>query len=118
MQSILDQLQNVAAAKRDEIITAANNGADDDLPIEDRPNRSEVSPGCVLKHGDQIEVFGDTHLYLCPGRGQGFCYTFTLMEGVLSIGQAEAQYVTDRIPADPLETPMPILPPAAPPPAP
>jgi hypothetical protein len=117
MQSIRDQLMTIATAKRDEIINGANNGADDDLPLEERPNRAEVSPGCLLKPFDELEIYGTPVLYLCPGRGIGWLHGLTIEGSTIPLGQYEATAVTDRIPADPEETPMPIFAePAEPPP--
>lgn len=110
MQSIRDQLIGFATAKRTELITGANNGDDDDMPVDERPNRAEVSPGCLLKPFDEVEVWGTAILYLCPGRGLGWFYGLTIDSGIIPLGQYEAQYVSDRLPVDPLETPMPIFP--------
>lgn len=109
MQSIRDQLLVYATAKRDEIIDGANNGQDDDLPPEERPNRAEVSPGCLLKFGDELEIYGSTVLYLCPGRGIGWLHAISLEGATIPLGQYEATTVTDRIPMDPAEPPMPIF---------
>ncbi len=110
MQSILDQFRAYAAAQRDEYIRNAQNGADDDLPPEERPTREFVAPGCKLKHGDEVEVSGYmTALVTCPGRGVGWFYGVTFDTGMVICGSWEAQNVTDRIPADSNETPMPIF---------
>lgn len=109
MQSIRDVLGSYAEAKRDEIITNCQNGADDDLPLSERPTRSEVSPGCLLKFGDEVEVWGTTIIYLCPGRGVGWFYGIYIDGATVPLGQWEPGNVSDRIPADPNETPMPIF---------
>lgn len=109
MQSIREALMTVATAKRDEIITNANNGEDDDLPLEDRPNRTEVSPGCLLEFGDEVEAYSTTYLYLCPGRGIGWCYVLSIEGSTIPLGQIEATAVSDRIPMNPEATPMPIF---------
>lgn len=110
MQSIREQLLSYAETKRDELMERANTGGDDDLPPEDRPNRAEVCTGCLLKFSDEVEVYGGTVLYLCPGRGYGWFYGISVDGATVPLGCYPAADVTDRIPADPNETPMPILP--------
>ena len=112
MQSLADSLTTVAAAKRDELLLGCANGNDDDLAVEDRPDRAEVSAGCLLKFGDDVELFGAQVVrYILPGRGVGWFYAMFIDDVVfqLTLGQFEAANVTDRIPADPQETPMPIF---------
>lgn len=109
MQSIRESLMGVALSKRDELVERANTGADDDLAPEERPNRVEASPGCALKFGDEVEAYGGTYLYLCPGRGLGWCYVLSIEGTTIPLGQIEAVAVTDRIPMDPGEEPMPIF---------
>ena len=99
----------VAAQRRDELLARASNGGDDDLPLEDRPNRAEVAPGCLLKFGDDVSAYGQTYRYLCPGRGIGWAYGLTLEVSGFTLGSFEATAVEDRAPADPNETPMPIF---------
>lgn len=113
MQSMRDQLMAYAVAKRDELLTGADNGADDDLAPEERPNRAELGPvpGCLIKPFDELEVYNSVPLlYLCPGRGIGQMYVLQLEGNVISLTQFLTTDVTDRLPADPLETPMPIFP--------
>jgi hypothetical protein len=109
MQTIRDQLLSYATAKRDEIVTNANNGADDDLPEAERPNRTEVVPGCILKFSDELDIYGQTVLYLCPGRGLGWLYALTVDGATIPLGSYDVTSVTDRLPADPEEEPMPII---------
>ncbi len=109
MQSIREQLLSYATQKRDELITGANNGDDDDLAADERPNRATVAPGCLLKPFDEVEIYGMSALYLCPGRGAGWLYALTIDGGTIPLGSYDAQSVTDRIPVDPNETPMPIF---------
>lgn len=113
MQSLGDVLNNIGAAKRDELLTNCANGADDALAPEERPSRAEIgpAPGCLLKFGDQVEVDGMVGLYLCPGRGVGYFYAYVIddVSGRLQLMQFLTGSVTDRIPADPQETPMPIF---------
>lgn len=108
MQSIRDQLLSYATTKRDELVDFADT-TDADLPPEDRPNRSEVSTGCLLKFGDEVEIYGVTILYLCPGRGYGWIYGISIDGATVPLGCYPATDITDRIPADPNETPMPIF---------
>ena len=109
MQSIRDQLLGYAATKRDELVNNADT-TDDDLPPEDRPNRpTGVATGCLLKFGDEVEVYGTTYLVLCPGRGYGWFYAITIDGATVPLSCMPATDVTDRIPADPNETPMPIF---------
>ncbi len=109
MQSIRDQLIGYAATKRDELIDGANNGQDSDLPPEDRPNRSEIQAGCLLKFGDEVEVYGTTYLVLCPGRGYGWFYCLSIDGATVPLSCLPTKDVAGRIPADPNETPMPIF---------
>lgn len=110
MQSLTEVLGTLAANKRTELLTACANGADDDLPEEERPSRALVAPLCRLKHGDDVAVADYTARVICPGRGLGWFYAFYFDESAnLMLGQFEAQYVTDRLPADSGETPLPIF---------
>ena len=114
MQSIRDAIIGYAAAKRDELITAANNGDDDDLPPEERPNRASVAPGCRIKFGDELDWYGVTVLYVCPGRGANYLYGLTVDGATIPLGSYDVAGVTDRIPADPEEDPLPIFEPQGP----
>lgn len=119
VKSMNELIKEYAASKRTQILTNSANGVDDDLPEDQRPTRDEVSPGCLLDPLDEIELYsGITAIYLCPGRGVGWLYAITLDSGVLPVEQYEVQYVTDRIPVNEGEEPMPIFPPEAPPPPP
>lgn len=110
MDSIRDTLYAYAGAKRDEILeNCANEITDTDLDPADKPTRAEVSPGCLLKFADEVEIEGQTILYLCPGRGVGWFYGLTIEAGTIPLGSYEASRVSDRLPADANETPMPIF---------
>ena len=121
MQSLGDVLVIVAQQKRDSLLSDCANGlTDTDLADEEKPTRSEVGPepGCLLKFGDDVEVDGVVARYLCPGRGTGYFYGYYFDDmGRLTLGSFHTLSVTDRIPADPEETAMPIFPqPEQPPP--
>ena len=111
MQSIKDLLMGVAVIKRNEVLAeCTGDGSYANLAPEDRPDRELVAPGCLLKPFDEVEIYGSPHIYLCPGGGVGWMHTITIDGATIPLGQYEASTVTDRIPADPLETPMPIFP--------
>lgn len=110
----MDRLESmvsiVADSKRAALLAACANGADNDLAPEDRPDRADRSDLGALKDGDDVIASGTPVRVICPGRGRGWFYSMIIEEQGFTIGQHEAQYVTDRAPADPNETPMPIFP--------
>ena len=109
MQSVREQLQGYAETKRAELITGANNGDDDDLPPEERPNRATVATGCRLKPYDEVEIYGIPMIYLCPGRGAMSIYAICIDGATIPLGAYDVGAVTDRIPYDPMEEPLPIF---------
>lgn len=109
MQSIRDQLLSYATQQRDLIIAGANNGDDDDIPAEERPNRELVAPGCRIKPFDEVEIYGLSMLYLCPGRGANMLIALSIDGAIIQQGSYDVSAVTDRIPYDPEEEPLPIF---------
>ncbi len=109
MQSIRDLVLAFAENERTTYINGANNGADDDLQPEERPNRAELMPNCLIKFSDELEIYGATVMYICPGRGATTMYGLTFDGTMFTVGGFEVTAVTDRIPADPNETAMPIF---------
>jgi hypothetical protein len=109
MQRLDVALQDACASMREALLANCAAGGDDDLPPEDRPDRAEVAPGCLLKTYDDITADGIPCRYILPGRGIGWAYVVWLDQGRSNLGQIEAVNVTDRAPLDPLETPMPIF---------
>lgn len=105
MERMEGMIAQIAAAKRDELI-ASDTGTDPAL----RRDRAEVSPGCRLKHGDDVMVSGMQSRVICPSEVEGWFYDLSIEGMIFVVGQHEAQYVTDRAPADPEEEPMPIFP--------
>lgn len=104
LEGIEDALSTWVAAKAVEL-----EGDAPELPPEDRPDRALVAPGCRLKHNDHVVVNGQCVRVIRPGRLSGWFYAAILMDGAFAYGQWEAQYVTDRAPADPEEDPLPIF---------
>jgi len=88
----------------------------------DKSDREEIAPGSVLKLYDDVEIYG--YLYgrvIAPaaGRTQFFVYWFDPVSGghnTAIYGTDPPDQITDRAPADPTETPMPIVPPPESPP--
>lgn len=77
------------------------------------PLRSDRSDLGALKDSDDVTVGGIQARVICPGEALGWFYAWTwdlFDPNKIVLGQYEAQYVTDRAPVDPEETPMPIFP--------
>lgn len=112
MQSIRDQLLSYAVTVRNDILTKCENGeTDTDLEPEHKPTRAEVSPNCLIKPFDELEISGSMSvLYLCPGRTIGWMHVLRIDGNAIPVEQYDVASVTDRIPADPNEAPMPIFP--------
>lgn len=109
MQSVRDQLLSYGQQLRDQLITGANNGDNDDVQPEARPNRATIAPGCRLKPFDEVEIYGIPMLYLCPGIGETAIYALSIDGATIPLGAYDVSAVTDRIPADPEEEPLPIF---------
>jgi hypothetical protein len=114
MVTSMDRIDTTYTATiRQQYLDAAANGADDDLDPSERPNRADRSDLGALKDDDDVEINnGNRVRVLCPGRGLGYFYSwgYDALFGSWVLGQYEASSVTDRAPADPEETPMPIFP--------
>lgn len=104
MQRMDTVITQMAMLKRAELI-AGDTNTDPTL----RYDRAEVTPGCLLKPGDDVEVSQVVARVVCPADTDGWFYAYTIDGTLFVLTQFEAQYVTDRAPADPEETPMPIF---------
>jgi hypothetical protein len=110
MDRIDVHLQAECERLRAELLENCARGGDDDLLEDERPDRTETSPGCLLKPYDDVIVDETPCRYILPGRGQHWMYVVFFSYGSVNLAQYEDTQVTDRAPVDPEETPMPILP--------
>ncbi len=105
MEPFSAAIDAIEAARRAELI-AADTGTDPAL----RCDRAEISPGCLIKNGDDVEIGSFvTVRVVCPAEAIGWFNTLVVEGSAIVPGQHEVSQVTDRIPADPNETPMPIF---------
>lgn len=101
MDALLD---TIATAKRAEFIAANPN-----TTPENSCERAEISPGCRVKNGDDVLVNGIVGRVICPYELNGWFYAL-IIDGMQIVPTPfEAQYITDRAPADPEEEPLPIF---------
>ena len=98
---------------RDFHVADANGGGDNDLPPEERRNRTEVIAGSHLKRGDDITLVEAVPLRVIgPGRGASVILAYYppwFGDSVQQFEIAPAE-LTDRAPLDPNEPPMPVFP--------
>lgn len=97
-------LSAIASAKRTELITA-----DTETDPTLRRDRAEISPGCRIKPGDDVQVSGIVGRVVCAAHTEGWFYDIYIDEMLITLGQHEAVQVEDRAPADPEEEPLPIF---------
>jgi len=97
-------LSTIAAAKRDELVAM-----DTETDPTIRRDRAEISPGCRLKHGDDVFVNGVVARVVCPAHTIGWFYDITIDDMLIVLGQHEAIQVEDRAPADSEEEALPIF---------
>lgn len=97
-------LSTIAAYHRDQLI-ASDTETDPAL----RHDRAEISPGCRVKHGDDVLVSGTVARVVCPAHTDGWFYCIYIDGMLITLGQFEALQITDRAPADPEEEPLPIF---------
>ncbi len=104
MQGLDSQIAVYCAQRRDELV-AADTGTDPAL----RCDRMQIAPGCRLKHGDDVELNGTVVRVVCAAEALDWFNGLTIEGPNFVMGQYQASLVTDRIPADPLETALPIF---------
>ncbi len=75
-------IDDIVALERNRLIAAADNGADDDVPPEDRPNRRDengnlyVVAGSNVKFNDDLKFNDDAVCrVLCGARGRDYIAT-------------------------------------------
>lgn len=113
MQRLEYMFQAIAEQKRTELLDHCANGGDDDLDPSERPDRTGRDGADdlgALKDFDDVTIGGQEMRVICPGRGKGWFYCLTIESQGFTIGQYQAQFVSERAPFDPEETPMPIFP--------
>lgn len=82
----------------------------------DRTDRSDVCPGTALKELDDVEMYNEPTLrrrVCCAAGGRTQFYTvyYDTTNLCMVTEQWPVDCITDRAPADPNETPMPVIPP-------
>jgi len=97
------------ALRRDELL-AAYASVPEVYEPEDHPARTELCPGSDLKLFDDVEVAdGGKWRVIAPGIGRYRVTVCGMGPFGFTITNSRIQDVVDRAPADPEETPMPVL---------
>jgi hypothetical protein len=108
--------QYFAEFQRNFIISTMNPAQEAGFDPLDKTDRSDICPGTNLKLWDDVRVYDFQNArVICGATGDRTIFTtyrFDTSNGGHVVENWPVDSITDRAPADPEETPMPVIPPS------